>query len=156
MRSGGCGRRSSARKAPSPISPRRSSRSRRKRALWLAAGQPASANTKTQRRRPALRSPPWIDLLRAASAKFQKVDRLFQLKGGRAPAAFDILLVAPAHASSLARAFRRGIVAADPRNVAPRDPGRRDAGKSEQEGYAASYKSMRSRPAPASESFIPI
>src|SRR3954463_665919 len=140
MRAGGCGRRSSARKAPTPISPWRSSRSRRKRALWLAAGHPASANTKTQRRRAARRCPPWIDLLRAASAKFQKVDRLLQLQGGRAPAAFDILLVAPAHASSLARAFRRGVVAADPRNVAPCDPGRRDAGKCEQQGHAASYE----------------
>src|SRR3954454_12232825 len=140
MRSAGCGRRSSARKAPSQISPRRSSRSRGKRAFWLAAGHPARANMRTQRRRPALRCPPWIDLLRAASAKFRKVDRLLQLQGGRAPAAFDILLVAPAHAPSLARAFRRGIVAADPRNVAPCDPGRRDAGESEHEGHAASYE----------------
>src|SRR6478735_828672 len=140
MRSAGCGRQSSARKAPSPISPRRSSRSKRRRALWWAAGHPANANTRTQRRRPALRYRSWIDLLRAASAKFQKVDRLLQLQGGRAPAAFDVLLVAPAHAPSLARAFRRGVVAADPRNVAPRDPGRRGAGKSEQEGHAASYE----------------
>src|SRR3954468_6202160 len=140
MRSGGCGRRSSARKAPTPISPGRSSRSRRKRALWWAAGHPASANTTAQRRRPALRCPPWIDLLRSASAEVRKADRLVQFDRGRAPAAFDILLVAPAHAPSLARAFRRGIVAADPRNVAPCDPGRRDAGKSEEEGYAASYE----------------